>query len=90
MNVALCVFGVCLVATALVWQAGRITNLRVLLAYKREKQKTEQVAESKRWEEAIAIGNEATRAVKAEFEKLQAQFNVIQARLESGRTEVKR
>lgn len=90
MNVALCVFGVCLVATALVWQAGRIANLRVLLAYKREKQKTEQVAESKRWEEAIAIGNEATRAVKAEFEKLQAQFNVIQARLESGRTEVKR
>lgn len=90
MNAAIIAFAVCLPLTALIWQAGRVTNLRVLLAYKREKQKTEWASESKRWEEAMAIGNESTRSLKADFEKLQSEFNVIKARLESGRTELKR
>lgn len=52
------VAGASLVAAVTIHEAGKVRRLRDVLGYKHAKQQADQLAKSKRWEEAVA----ATRA----------------------------
>lgn len=90
MHLALIAFAFALPLTALIWQAGHLRRRMLWHTNQTEARREAHLAASKRWEDAMAIGNESTRALKADFEKLQSEFNLIKARWESGRTEIKR
>ena len=67
----LLVAALCLPLTALIWQVGRVANLRVLLDYKREKAKTEYAATQKRWEDAVAAGRADALSVLARVDAME-------------------
>lgn len=90
LTAAIVAFALSIPLTALIWQAGHLRRRLVWHTNQTEVRREAQHAEHQRWVEADAARRLDNQSLKAEFEKLQAQFNVIQARLESGRTEVKR
>lgn len=52
---ALTALSLAIPATVVLHHAGRLSHLRTLLEYKREKAKTEYAAQHKRWEDAVAL-----------------------------------